>query len=156
MLATVTTPSTATLPLPRRSAAATVTTGGSEAPGRGRAVGVGLGGGTGQPAHIARIAQPEPIAVELPTSRRALTHDADEMQPVPASGEARLETAGAGGAGAKRRPGRVHQPEHEVAARLADDRGIERRVERHEASLHELAERCCSDRERIRERRQRR
>ena len=75
------------------------------------------------------------------------------MQPVPALGKANLEVAGAGCAGAKRRPGRVHQPEHEVAARLADDRGIERRIERHEARFHELAERCCSDRERIRERR---
>jgi hypothetical protein len=108
--------------------------------------------GTRRPGQVARVAQPEPIAIERTAGGCSLPDDPDEAQPIAALRNSRLESARTGCAGDKRRTRSVAQAEHEVAARLADDGRVQRRVEGDEARLHELAQRSGPDRQRERDR----
>ena len=95
----------------------------------------------GNDDQVGRVADPEPVAVERALARGALAHDARQPQPRAGPSERWLESGGLRRSRPERHAGVVHEPQHEVAARLARGRRLERSLQHHQARLGGLAQR---------------
>ncbi len=152
--AIVTTASMRTGPSARRRTAAIGRTAGPAGRRRGRRRSARRcpGARSGNDDQVGRVADPESVAVERALARGALAHDARQPQPRAGPSERWLEAGGLRRARPEGHAGVVNEPQHEVAARLARRRRLERSLQYHQARLGGLAQRRRRSRQGIRQR----